>query len=55
LQDWEEIVDDILSEMALQQLWRNYIKENRFASDLTFSEVAETVKTIGSLLEIGIT
>jgi hypothetical protein len=37
----------------LQQLWKNYIQENRFAAELTFSEVVDTVETIGSLLGIG--
>jgi predicted nucleotidyltransferase component of viral defense system len=53
LQDWKEIVQDIRSEVALQQLWTNYIQDNRFASGLTFSEVVDTVETIGSLLGIG--
>jgi predicted nucleotidyltransferase component of viral defense system len=54
LQDWKEIVQDIRSEAALQQLWINYIQDNRFASGLTFSEVVDTVETIGSLLGIGV-
>jgi hypothetical protein len=54
LQDWKEIVQDIRSEAALQQLWKNYIQDNRFASGLTFSEVVDTVETIGSLLGIGV-
>jgi hypothetical protein len=53
LQDWKEIVQDIRSEVALQQLWTNYIQDNQFASGLTFSEVVDTVETIGNLLEIG--
>jgi predicted nucleotidyltransferase component of viral defense system len=55
LQDWKEIVQDIRSEPALQQLWTNYIQDNRFASQLTFSEVVDTVETIGNLLGIGAT
>jgi hypothetical protein len=54
LQDWEEIVQDIRSEAALQQLWKNYIQENRFAAELTFSEVVDTVEAIGRLLGISV-
>lgn len=50
LRDWEEIVQDIRAEDALQRLWGNYVEENRFASELTFSEVVDSVEAMGRLL-----
>ncbi len=51
LSDWVEIIDDIRSENALHSLWKNYIKDNPYASGLTFDEVVNTVHTIGRIIQ----
>jgi predicted nucleotidyltransferase component of viral defense system len=51
LYDWKEIIADMRAEPALQQLWANYIKDNQFASGLTFLDVLNTVEIISILLE----
>lgn len=38
------------AEPALASLWYNYIRENTYASDLSFSEILSTVEQISLLL-----
>lgn len=47
LNEFEEICKELKEEVALQQLWMNYILEHMYATHLTFEEVVETVFAIG--------
>ena len=48
INDWKEVLHDIREEPILNQLWKNYTSENSYASQLTFTEVLDTVDEIAS-------
>ena len=50
LKEWTDILSDMKAEPALASLWYNYIRENTYASDLSFSEILSTVEQISLLL-----
>ena len=50
LKEWADILSDMKDEPALVSLWDNYIRENTYASDLSFSEILSTVEQISLLL-----
>ena len=50
LKEWVDILSDMKEEPALVSLWDNYIRENTYASDFSFSEVLSTVEQISLLI-----
>ena len=50
LKEWADILSDMKEEPALASLWDNYIKENAYASDFSFSEVLSTVEQISLII-----
>ena len=50
LKEWVDILSDMKEEPALVSLWYNYIRENTYASDFSFSEVLSTVEQISLLI-----
>lgn len=48
--EWKEIIDDIRTENALENLWKNYIESNKYAAGLSFDEVVDAVYEIGKLV-----
>ena len=50
LKEWVDILSDMKEEPALVSLRDNYIRENTYASDFSFSEVLSTVEQISLLI-----
>mgnify|MGYP000239522774 FL=1 len=50
LKEWVDILSDMKEEPALVSLWDNYIRENTYASDFSFSEVLSTVEQISLII-----
>lgn len=48
--EWKEIIDDIRTENALGNLWKNYTESNKYAAGISFDEVMDAVYEIGKLL-----
>ena len=49
--DRKNILHDIRKESSLEKLWGNYTADNRYASDLTFAEVVDTVEEVSHILD----
>lgn len=50
LAEWADILSDMKAEPALATLWKNYTKDNTYASVFSFAEVLSTVEKISILL-----
>ena len=50
LADWEEILNDIKKEDSLRVLWKNYINDNPYASDLSLDNIVEVIGIISKML-----
>ena len=48
--EWKEIIEDIRTEKALVNLWKNYTESNKYASGLSFDEVVDAAFEIGKLI-----
>lgn len=49
---WAEIIDDMKKDIALKELWKNYCKNNIYASEVSYDEVMETTLRIANLLKL---
>lgn len=52
IHDWKDIMTDIREEPTLYRLWDNYVKDNRYISELTFNEVLDTVDELAELINL---
>lgn len=48
--EWLEICKDIKQESALSELWKNYIKDNQYAANITFEKVVNNLIEVGQYL-----
>lgn len=51
IKDWRDILKDIREEPVMYKMWENYISENQYVGELTFSEVLDNVDEIAILLD----
>lgn len=52
IHDWKDIMTDIREEPTLYRLWDNYVKDNKYISELTFHEVLDTVDELAELINL---
>lgn len=52
LSEWESILEDILKDETLHNLWNNYLLETPYARDLSFPEVVGGVKKVATLINV---
>ncbi|EFA90043.1 abortive infection protein AbiGII family protein [Peptoniphilus lacrimalis 315-B] len=48
MQDYKEIIEDIIEESYLRSLWEVYLGENKYIRDLTFDKVIDVVTIISN-------
>ena len=50
--EWQEILEDMINDLTLQNLWNNYCKTNRYAFGISFETIMKTVEDVGKEYEL---
>ncbi|MDY2921690.1 MAG: nucleotidyl transferase AbiEii/AbiGii toxin family protein [Eubacterium sp.] len=50
MSDWKEIIEDMRKDAALEALWKNYCKNNKYAAEISYENVVETTSKIAEAL-----
>ena len=54
ISDWKEIIEDMRGDAALDNLWINYCKNNKYAAGISYENVVETTSQIAEILKLQI-
>lgn len=52
ISDWKEIIEDMRGDAALDNLWINYCKNNKYAAGISYENVVETTSQIAEILKL---
>ena len=52
ISDWKEIIEDMRGDAALDNLWINYCKNNKYAAGINYENVVETTSQIAEILKL---
>ena len=48
--EWREIIEDILNDIGLKNLWNNYSKANTYAANISYTEIMKTVERVAEII-----
>ena len=52
ISDWKEIIEDMRGDAALDNLWINYCKNNKYAAGISYENVVETTSQIAEIQKL---
>lgn len=50
LEDWQDIIEELRNEPAIESLWNNYCKENTYVQNINYRAVIDALQTIGEAI-----
>ena len=48
--EWREIIEDMLNDIGLKNLWNNYSKANTYAANISYTEIMKTVERVAEII-----